>query len=148
MVLSHLGVSILGGIITIIISYLIFRKKAVSIWGFVASFLPDTPVFLLATLGATGLGNVMIITHSAGIFIFPLVPIIADVLLIEFEFVRNLSWLPFPSYMKTLKKIDTVIDTLEKYYAIPRPIRVNRVFFVGLLAGVIHLAINVLIGSL
>ncbi len=149
MVFLHTGASILGGIITVAVTYLVYRKSSVSVWAWIASFFPDMPVFWLATLGATNLGGVLLVSHTMGIFLFPLLLVIVDILLLEIVWIRYISWLPYPKYMRTIRRIDAFMEKLESYHAIPRPIRVKRVYAVGVLAGVIHLVINVLfIGSL
>jgi len=148
MVLIHMLASIITAAITSIISYVIFRKRAVASWGWFASFFPDMPVFWLVPLGVTGLGNVLILSHTAGIFVFPLLLMIIDILLIELAWLRCICWLPYPRFMRKVKKIDYWADTLEKYNAIPRPIRVTRVYIVGVMAGLIHLGFNLLIGFL
>jgi len=148
MVLFHTAVSIAGGLITVIIAYLLYRKKAVSLWGWIASFYSDLPVFLLVPLGATTLGTTLLLTHTLGILLFPLLLVLADIFLIGIGWVRKLSWLPYPKTMRMVKKFDDIMDILEQYNAIPRPIRVKRVYVVGVLAGVIHLLLNLVIGVL
>ena len=147
-VLFHTIVSMVGGLITVVIAYLIYRKPSVSVWGWIASFFPDMPIFWLAVLGATGLGNVMLLTHTVGIFIFPIFLVIIDILLIEIAWLRYVSWLPYPRFMRTVGKFESFIEKLEKYNAIPRPVRVQRVYIMGVLAGAVHLVINLFIGSL
>jgi len=148
MVFFHTLVSILGGLITVALVYLIYRKRSVSLWGWIASFFPDMPVFWLATLGATNLGTVLLFSHTLGIFVFPIFLVIIDILLIEIAWLKYISWLPYPKYMRTVDKIERIIEKLEKYNAIPRPIRVKRVYVVGVIAGIVHLALNILIGAL
>ncbi len=146
MVLFHTSVSILGGIITVLIVYFLYRKKGPVVWAWLASFLPDIPVFWLVPLGVTNIGIVLLITHTIGIFIFAALLALLDILLIELSWTRYFP--PFPKVMKIIKKIGSWTETLERYHAVPRPIRVKRVFLVGLLAGAVHLAINLLIGVL
>lgn len=148
MVLIHALISALGGVITIVVLYLLYRKPSVCFWGWIASFLSDIPVFWLSTLGATSLGTVMFITHTAGIFLFPIALVILDIFLIEITWIKYFSWLPYPRYVRILGKIDRFAETLEKYKAIPKPIRVTRVYFVGVLAGIIHLVVNMIVGFL
>ena len=148
MVLLHTAMSMLSGIVTVVLCLVIFRKKSLGVWGWIASFFPDMPLFTLAFFGATNLGNVLLFSHTAGVLIFPIFLVLIDVLLIEIGWLKYISWMPYPKYMKNVRRVESIVEKLEKYNAIPRPARVKRVYLVGILAGVVHLTINLLAGAL
>lgn len=149
MVLIHTAVSMIGGAVTAILAYVIYRGKAESLWGWMASFFFDLPFLWLVPLGVTNIGNLMILTHTAGILIFPVFIVMIDIILINLAILKYFTWLPFPKSLKNIKKINDIVERLNKYNAIPTPIRIERVYLVGILAGIVHLAINVIIiGSL
>lgn len=143
MVFAHVAISTLGAVITVGIILLLTRKISIAVWGWIASFFPDLPVFWLSPLGATNLGATLLVTHTVGIFLFPLILVIADILLIEALWLARFSWLPLPKNLKTAGK---AARTLQKYRTLPKPIRIKYVYLVGVLAGIIHLAINLLVG--
>ncbi|MBU0898626.1 MAG: hypothetical protein ABIH55_03150 [Nanoarchaeota archaeon] len=145
MVLIHTAVSIAGGAITAILAYVIYRSKAESLWGWIASFFFDLPVLWLVPLGVTNIGNLMIVTHTAGILVFPIFLVMIDIILINLAILKHFSWLPFPKSFSNINKINKIVETLKKYNTIPIPVRVERVYVIGALAGIIHLAINVIV---
>lgn len=148
MVVEHLTFTIISGIVTIVLALAIYRKRAVAAWGWIASFGPDLPVFLLAPLGATNLTTVLLVTHTLGLFLFPLILVIADILLLELWLLRKISFSPYPKAMRTVKRVDRFMHSLEKYNAIPRPVRIKRVYLIGLVAGGVHVVVNLLAGSI
>ena len=149
MVLFHTAVSMLGRVITVLIAYAIYRDKAEPLWGWFASFFQDLPALWLIPLGVTNIGNLMIVTHTIGILVFPVFLVMVDIILINLMLLKYFSWFPFPKSLKNIKKINRIVEILKKYNAIPTPARVERVYMVGIVAGIVHLAINVIIiGSL
>lgn len=146
MVLFHIMVSIAGGILSIILMYLIYQKFDAGIWGFIASFFPDMPVFFLVPLGVTNIETTLIVSHTVGMFVFPIFLVIIDLLIIEIMWARYILWMPYPKSLRLLEKINSIVLHLERYNAIPRPIRLPRVYVVGVLAGGIHLVLNIMIG--
>lgn len=129
------------GIVSYALGYLIYRKISVATWAYISAFLPSAPVFVLSLLGASNLILFSWLSHTLGILIYPAVMVIIDILLIEISLLRLVKPFGFilPASFKAAIKVEGIISTLEKYYAIPRPIRVQRVYIVGVMAGLVNL---------
>ena len=69
-------------IAAVLVIFLVYRRISLSIWGFIASLLVDIPILFMMPLGTGNLLNFSIVTHSIGLVIFPLLLVIADLLLI------------------------------------------------------------------
>ena len=145
-----LGISLLIGIITGLVAFAVFRRYHIGFWAFLAGVAPDWPTIFLTSLGLTNLDKLLWLTHTLGVFIFPIILVIADILLMEIGLVRYLK--PFHSFLpKSIKsaiKIQSVVARLQKYRVLPTPEKVQLVYLTGILAGLIHLLINFLIGQL
>ncbi|MBI4181558.1 MAG: hypothetical protein HY520_01150 [Candidatus Aenigmarchaeota archaeon] len=146
--LFHTSVSLLGAVVTIAIVYALYRSRGVMAWGWIASFLPDAPVFALQPLGASSLDGVMLVSHTLGILLYPVLLSLADILLIEAGWLKYLTWLPYPKYLHAYARIDRWVQRLEKYHALPHPARLKRVFMAALIAAVVHLGLNLAVGVL
>ena len=144
------GITVLAGLISAAIGILIYRRIHIGFWGFLGGIAADWPKYLLATLGATNLHNVLLVTHTAGIVLFPIILVILDILLLEVSLLRYLKPFYFilPKQLKAAVRFEKKIEGLQKYNAIPRPIRIGAVYSVGVIGGIIHLAINLAIGAL
>jgi hypothetical protein len=145
--MSHLVVTLAGMTITTLLAYAIYGRVSAATWGWVASLLPDAPVFLLVALGAEKLENVVIVTHSLGIAFIPAFLAIVDLLMLEFNLVRALSWLRWPGFMRAVHKLDLMLEKLEEYRLIPYPERIEMVLAVGALATVVHLLLTICMGN-
>ncbi|MFH1445347.1 MAG: hypothetical protein ABIF08_02600 [Nanoarchaeota archaeon] len=149
MVLFHTVISIVSGLLTVLVTYTIYKNKSVPLWGWMASFFPDIPMLWFAPLGVTNLENLMLVTHTVGVLIFPIFLVIIDVVLINLALLKHFTWLPHPASLKNVEKVNYIVERLKRYNAIPKPVRIERVYVAGVLAGIIHLAINIIIiGSL
>jgi hypothetical protein len=138
-ILSIVSVAFVSAFIT----YLLFRKHSVFLWGFLAALMPDLPVFILALLGATNLHSISTINRTVGLFIWPALLIILDILLIElnlFGYFKPL-FLILPKSVKTALRFEIIVEKLQNYNAIPRPIRLKRVYVVGFISILIYLVI-------
>lgn len=132
----------IGGLITILIVYLAYRNQSAIAWAWIASFLPDSIGFWLFLLGATNLDNVVMLSKTIGIFIFPVFLAIADILLLEAFWLRFIDWLPYPKTLKHIRRVNEFMEKLEHYHAIPKPIRIQRVYTIGVVAGVINILLT------
>ncbi|MBL7206234.1 MAG: hypothetical protein ISS36_01405 [Candidatus Aenigmarchaeota archaeon] len=155
MILFHAGISIIVGITAAIIAYAIYRKASVSLWAYLAGFLLDLPIFILIPFKVSNLDNLLLFSHTAGIFIWPVILVILDIFLIEAQLLKYIVALLKLIHLgisnksvKRLEKIDGLLERLEEYHIIPAPIRLSRVYIVGVMAGVVHLVINLAIGVL
>ena len=147
MILDHVLISLLGAVVASLLVFILFRKKALIGWTVLASFLPDLPVFWLTPLGVKNLGNLLLVTHTVGIVLYPLIMVLADILLIELAWMKYLSFLPYPRWLKTAGKLSRLAGKAQKYNAIPRPARIRLVYSSGVIAGAIHLGINLWMGA-
>jgi hypothetical protein len=144
----HLLHSAAAGLITAFLLYIVYRKHSVFIWGFFSGFLPDLPFIFLTPFGVTNLSLLLFFSHTTGVFLFPLILVLIDIILIEFKFIKYLRPIKFilPKSLKTAIKIEKMIEKLQQYGLVPKPIRVKRVYLAGVIAGVIHLTINIIFG--
>jgi hypothetical protein len=149
MVLEHTLASMIAGFIIGLIAYLIYKKASISIWGYMSGFLSDLPVFLLSPFGVTNLQNLLFLSHTVGIFVSPIILIILDIVLIGMNFLRRLKpfYLILPNSLKAAIRIENVVEKLQKYNAIPKPVRVKRIYFIGVVGGIVHLLVNLLLGK-
>ena len=141
-------ITILIGILSALLAYVLYRRTSVMLWGYIAGTLPDSP-YGLTLIGVTNIQNLLIITHSFGIILFAILLVILDIFLIELSLLRYLS--PLKGLLKPLKPLfaaEEVARRLEKYNTIPRPERLKSVYVVSVVAGIIHLCINLIIGIL
>lgn len=139
--LTTAAIFVTMGIVSYALGYLIYRKVSVAFWAYISVFLPSIPVFVLSVLGASNLVLVSWLSHTIGILIYPVIMAIIDILLIEISLLRFVKPFRFllPGAFRTAIKIEETIETLEEYHAIPRPIRVQRVYIVGIIAGLVNL---------
>ena len=148
--LISLGISLLIGLLTGILAWASFRRYHIGLWAFLAGVAPDWPRILLAPLGVANLDSLLWITHTVGIFIFPIILVIADILLMEIGLVRYLK--PFhnflPTQIKSAIKIESFLERLQKYNIVPKTEKMQLVYLTGVMAGLIHLLINFFIGQL
>ncbi|MBI4020554.1 MAG: hypothetical protein HY367_04430 [Candidatus Aenigmarchaeota archaeon] len=136
------------GLISASIIYLIYRNGGPAAWAFIAAMLIDSPKILIL-FGVENIDTLLFYSHTTGIFLFPILLVAIDILLIELSLVKFLK--PFKNFSKTLRELlmlEDAIERLQKYHAIPRPIRVARLYLVAVITGVVHLVLNFIIGSL
>ena len=123
------------------LGYLVYRKVSVAFWAYVSVFLPSAPAFVLSLFGAKNLELVSWLSHTAGVVVFPAMMVVLDVLLIETSLLRFLR--PFsgllPRNIRIMIRIEEALRTLEKHYLMPRPERVQRVYAVGVIAGLVNM---------
>lgn len=132
-------------LVTIIIIFLSTKRYHLALWGAMAAVAPDWPN-LLTLLGATYLQNVTLLTHTIGIFIFPVFLVIADILLLEMAFFKYVKpfkkMLPLP--VRNLINLEDAIERLQKYNTLPKPDKVQLVYTVALAGGIIHVLVNII----
>lgn len=148
--LYHTAASVLTGLLTAILAYVLYRKVAVSLWGYISGFLADLPFFLLAPLGVTNLYNLLLLSHTTGIFLLPLLTVLLDLVLMGLGYLKPLRpFRPFlPKSLKLALKAEKIVGRLQQYRAVPQPVRVARVYAIGVAAGMIHLGVNLFFGVL
>jgi len=152
MVLEHVLYSLITGIIMVFLGYMIYRRPSICFWAWIAGFMPDLPVLIQTPLGVPvwNLFWVLVLSHTIGIIVFPLILLIIDVLLIEIGLIRYLRpfYLMLPGSFRTAVRFESGIERLQRYSLIPMPERLKSVFVVGMLAGIVHLIINLAVWSL
>ena len=148
--LTEMFLPVIIGFVAAVIAYVIYRRKTIAVWAYLAAFFPDLPILVLKPLGAAGLDNTLLLTHTIGLFVFPIILVIVDILLIELKMISLLKPLGpiLPKNIKKALRIERLIERFQDYGAIPSPIRVSTVYIVGVMAGLIHLVINLLTGTL
>lgn len=152
MVMEHVIYSVMTGIIMVFLGYMIYRRPSICFWGWIASFMPDLPVLIQTPLGVPvwNLFWVLVLSHTLGIIVFPIALLIIDVLLIELgllEYLRPFYYM-LPPVFRTAVRIESFIGRLQGYSFMPMPERLKSVFVVGMLAGIVHLVINLFVWSL
>lgn len=151
MILPYLTISFIAGIISAIIVYFAFNDRAAPLWAFIAAFLPNLPVFILIPFGVSNLGSFLVFSHTIGIAIWPILLVILDIFLVEARILKYvLIFLKFlhigaTKTVEKAEKFDRLIERLENYHIIPMPTRLGRVYLVGIIAGIVNLAIIVVI---
>ncbi len=152
MAMEHLLYSVITGIIMVFLGYMMYRRPSIALWGWMAGFMPDLPVLIQTPLGVPvwNLFWVMVLSHTLGIIVFTTVLLIIDVLLIEIGLIRYLKplYLFLPGPLRTAVRLENLIERLQGYSLIPMPERLKSVFVVGMLAGIVHLIINLTVWSL
>ena len=147
---TSLAVSILIGLLASSISIVVFRKKYIGVWAFFGGVAPDWPRIFLTPLGSTNLDTLLWATHTAGIFIFPVLLVLIDIPLMEIEFAKYIK--PFnsllPDTMKKVIRTEKTIEKLQKYKILPKPTRVGLVYLAAVFAGLVHLVANFFMGQL
>ncbi len=148
--LFDLGITVLAGLISAVIGVLLYRRIHIGFWGFLSGIASDWPKYFLGLLGATNLHTVLLVTHTAGIVLFPIILVILDILLLEISLLKYLKPLYFilPKSLKSAVKFEKLVERLQHYNTIPRPVRIGAVYSVGVIGGAIHLVINLAIGAL
>lgn len=145
--LENFLITLFISIAAALIVYIIKRRKTPAIWAYIASWMLDFSQTILAPLGAKNLFYISLLSHTAGIFIFPIILVILDILLIELRLLRYLN--PFkrllPQNFKILIKIEHIVYRFQKYHTIPTPTRVKTVYLVSVFAGIFHLLINIIL---
>ena len=107
----------------------------------------DLPWILLSPFGVTHLENLLLFTHTVGIVLLPLGLVIIDIFLIELNLLKYLepfNRIVYPKSLRIAIKIEKVVERLQKYNAIPRAIRVRRVYLVGVFSGSLQFVVYVL----
>jgi hypothetical protein len=138
-----------AAIATYVISYVIYRKTSVAFWGYVFVWFNELPMFILFITSGKELTLFDIFTHTLAMPILAVILVIADILLIELALIGVLRPIKFllPKSIASSFKIFDIVKTLQKYHAIPKPERVQSVFFVSLLGGLISLVALIVAGA-
>ena len=139
--------AMLVGIFAGVISHILFKRDRLTVWAFIAGIAPEWPNIFLAPLGVTGLENLLFLTHTAGIFLFPVILVIIDITLIELGMTSILK--PFNSYLpdklKSLIKLEYWVEKFEKKGILPTPARISSVYLIGVFAGTLNIGIDLLL---
>ena len=123
------------------------RRYSLALWAYIAAFLPDWPLFLQLA-GVQSLDTLFFLSHTAGIFVHPLLLIVLDIFLIEASLLQYLKPVRnvLPKWLKKVLKAEEVLERFQRYHTIPLPERLGRVYMAGLLGGIVHLAVYLAFG--
>lgn len=146
----ELAATLIIGLFAGVITYIFFRKQHLTFWAFLAGIAPDWPRIFLSPLGVTNLENLLFLTHTVGILLFPLALVIVDITLIELGMTSLLR--PFNSYLpkkiQSLVNLEKSVASLEKKGFIPMPTKIRLVYLIGVLAGGLKLVLDFAISYL
>ena len=139
--LIELTVVLFSAVFSYIAAYLIYKRFAVAVWAYIAAFIPRLPVTIVVLTGGTNLTTFAWLSHTAGILVYPIFLVIADILLIEVALIRIIRPISFilPSSIQAAIKAESFVSLLQDYHAVPRPVRVQWVYGAGVIAGMINL---------
>jgi len=148
--LFDVGITLFAGIIAAFIGALIYRRIHLAFWGFLAGIASDWPTYILGPLGATNLHGVLWVSHIGGIVLFPIILVVLDILLMEISLIKYLKpfYVILPKPLKSAVRFERLVERLQHYSTIPRPAKIGAVYAVGVIGGLIHLVINLVIGAL
>ena len=134
------GVIIASAIFAASISYNIFRESRVALWSYLAAFIPRAIIVLVSLTGATNLYILTWLSHTAGIFVYPLLLSMANILLYEVT-LANIATRKssLPIHASHAKKIQNFLSSLQSRKLIPNYAEVKHVYIGGVLAGTINL---------
>ncbi len=129
------------------VTYILHRRFSLALWAYIAAFLPDW-FMALTLLGAENLETTSLFSHTIGIFLYPIALLILDIFLIEASFLRYLKPLRevLPAGLKKAVKAEEVLERFQRYHTIPTAERLGKVYAVGLLGGIVHLAFYLIWG--
>ena len=128
-------------------AYLAFRDPKIALWAYVAAFIPRAVIVVVALTGATNLGMLTWLSHSAGIFIYPMLLATGNILLIELSMAKigkRKSSLPID--VGHAMRIDGFLARLQNRRLLPNYAEVKQVYLAGVLAGVINTVIVIAFG--
>jgi len=134
------GVVIVSAAVAAVISYLVFRKSEIALWAYVAAFIPRAILTILYLTGATNLDTFAWLSHIAGIFIFPMLLALGNILLIEVALAKNVkrdSSLPLD--VRRAVRIEKLLGRLQHRKLLPKAAGVKEVYLAASLAGAINL---------
>ncbi len=138
-----------AALITYAITYLHYRRTSAAFWGYIAVWLLEVSPFIAFITGAQNLQFFDLFNHAFGIPVIAALLVIADILLIQIALVGALKPLSFvmPNQIKALLRIESAIETLQKYHALPHTERVEAVFVAAVIGGLVDLALLFFAGA-
>lgn len=134
-------VVLFSALFSFVLCFVIYKRFSVAVWGYVAAYIPRIPVVIVAATGGTNLLLFAWLNHTLGILVYPVILAIIDVLLLEIAFIRVVKPIAFmlPKDLQTVIKIESFLNRLQEYHAIPKPVRVKWVYEAGVIAGIVNL---------
>jgi hypothetical protein len=130
-----------SAIFSYIAVYLVYKRFSVAVWAYIAAFIPRIPIAIVSMTGGTNLIGLAWLSHTLGIIVYPMILVIADILLLEIALVRLVKPIAFilPKSVQTAIKAESMLSVLQEYHAVPRPERIQWVYGAGIYAGIINL---------
>ncbi len=140
---------IVSALVAALAAYAVFRNKEAMVWGYVAAFIPRAILVLVMLTGATNLTVLAWLSHTAGIFIYPMLLTMGNILLIEVALAKQVSrQSSLPLDVKKAIKIENFLGRLQERKLLPRAVSMKEVYLSGVLAGIINLAFVLAFGLL
>ena len=136
-----------SAVVASLTAYMIFRDSKIALWAYVAAFIPRALIVLVTLTGATNLTGLTWLSHTAGIFVYPMLLAMGNILLIELSLAvvdKRTSSLPIG--VKQAEKIQGFLGKLQNKKLLPPMSQVKNVYLAGLLAGLINLLFVVVFG--
>jgi len=139
----------LAALIAYVLTYLHYRRTSAAFWGYISVWLLEVSPFVAFITGAQNLQYFDLFMHAFGIPVMAALLVMADILLIELSLVAALKPLRFvlPKQLSTLLRVEGATETLQKYHALPKPERVEAVFAVAVIGGLVDLALLFMAGA-
>ncbi len=135
------GVVIASAFVAAALAYLIFRKREITVWAYLAAFIPRAIVIIVSLTGASNLGAFAWLSHTAGIFIYPMLLALGNILLIEVALAKRVKReSSLPLEVRHAVKIERFLGRLQDRRLLPKAAEVKEVYLACVLAGVINLA--------
>lgn len=134
------GVVIASAFVAAILAYLIFRKKEIAVWAYLAAFIPRAILTIVSLTGASNLGILAWLSHTAGAFIYPMLLAMGNILLVEVALAKRVKReSSLPLEVRHAVKIERFLGKLQDRRLLPKAVSVKQVYLAGVLAGLINL---------
>ena len=141
------AIIIISAVVASGLSYLIFKSKEAMIWAYVSAFIPRAFVVILVLLQATNLTIFTWFSHTAGIFIYPMLLTMGNILLIEVSLVKKVKRKSsIPISEKQAVRIENFLSRLQEKKLLPKAVTIKQVYLSGVLAGIVNLAFVIAFG--
>jgi|GEM_PF-1730517 len=129
--------------------FLAFRETKVALWSYVAAFIPRAVIVIVALTGATNLRILSWLSHTAGVFVYPMLLAMGNILLIELSLAKiGKRESSLPISVGRAMKIEDFLTNLQRRRLFPDYAEVKHVYVAGVQAGMINLVFMLVFGLL
>lgn len=133
-------VVIASAFVAAVLAYLIFRKREIALWAYLAAFIPRAILTIVFLTGASNLRILAWLSHTAGAFIYPMLLAMGNILLVEVALAKRVkreSSLPLD--VRRAVKIERFLGRLQDRKLLPSAVSVKHLYLACVLAGLINL---------